>query len=128
MEFIPTPRGFFKGVFKDNYGADCSLQESSACAEEGYIWFGMHDPELKYFIPNVGWFDVTKEDFTSFLPKGAQPLLSSRMHLNQSKMENLLPALMFFVKHGNLPDESYDETKQEMDGYRESVHSLRNSV
>jgi hypothetical protein len=129
MQFSPAnDRGFFLGKFKDRYGSECSLQESSICASEGHVWFGMDNPDLKYFIPHQGWNNVSEEEFKSFLPKDAQPLLSSRMHLSQSDIENLLPSLMYFTKRGYLPNEEHDETKQEMDGYRESIHLLRKGV
>ena len=49
MESKVTNRGFSLYKFRDDYGAECSLQESSAARIEledgsvtdGYIWFGM---------------------------------------------------------------------------------------
>lgn len=94
-----TSRGFCKVTFSDGNGENCSIQESSACREEGLIWLGIDDVVPKAFYPKPdgpGWVDIKK-------PKGAQDwLCSGRMHLTQSQVEGLLPFLEHFVKYGNL--------------------------
>ena len=82
-----TPRGFSIFNFKDSYGCDCSIQESSA-ASEPKIWLGIDNAK----ITTKDGSPIDSEDMTTF----------SRMHLNQEQVKNLLPLLENFVKTGNL--------------------------
>jgi hypothetical protein len=79
--------------FKDLYGNACSLQKSSA-AQYDSIWFGISKPEINVMIDG-GWKGVA-------IPEGA--VVHSRMHLSQKMVKELLPALQYFVEHGELPD------------------------
>lgn len=91
-----TERGFRIDRFLDAYDVKCSLQESSLAADEGHIWFGCDDASPKVLVPGQGWQDVP-------LPEGS--VCTTRMHLSQSQVAALLPALQYFVEHGVLPDE-----------------------
>lgn len=82
-----TPRGFSIFNFKDSYGCDCSIQESSA-ASEPKIWFGIDNAK----ITTKDGAPVGSENMTAF----------SRMHLSQEQVKELLPLLENFVKTGNL--------------------------
>lgn len=73
-------RGFFKGGFKDRYGADCSIQESSL-ATEACIWLGCDHETVD----------------AQGRPCGA------RMHLTQAMARDLIPLLEHFVETGVLP-------------------------
>ncbi len=101
METSKTNRGFNIGKFTDAYGVDCSLQESSIAADEGHIWLGCSKIELKRFVPHQGWQDVELEHD----PMGTGILHSAntRMHLSQSMVRDLLPALQHFAETGELP-------------------------
>jgi hypothetical protein len=108
LNFEPTQRGFLKAEFTDRYGEKCSLQESSL-ATEAAIWLGIDEPQPKMmarYAPDHlrapandperlnGWVDVP-------LPEGAS--ISSRMHLTQTEVRELLPALTLFAETGYLP-------------------------
>lgn len=84
LKFKPTKRGFLRGEFKDRYGAQCSVQESSL-ATEACIWFGV---------------DV---DF-----EGGE-VLRGRMHLNQEQVRALIPFLRHFVRTGSLGTDTAEE-------------------
>ena len=103
MEKRKTERGSDIIEFKDRYNAKCSLQKSSLATEDA-IWFGITDadPQIMVYdakkigIPtneNNGWmkFEIPKE-----------VLLSTRMHLTQEQVRNLLPYLQKFVDTGEL--------------------------
>jgi len=75
MRIKNTNRGFKIADFKDYYKQDCSLQESSLVYP--CIWLGV-DVDLN-----------GKE--------------SSRMHLDQKLVKQLLPYLQHFAKTGYLP-------------------------
>lgn len=79
IKFKKTLRGFVVGEFKDRYGADCSIQESSA-AQGSFIWLG-----------------VDKADYI----EGSEDL--PRMHLSQEQVSELIPILQSFVETGLLP-------------------------
>lgn len=106
IKYDQTKRGFKVFDFKDMYGSECSLQDSSL-ATESAIWFGTDDPWPKVFYPigikhpdHGGWEDYKKE-----LPEGADNILcSGRMHLTLDQVKELLPLLQYFVEHGELPD------------------------
>lgn len=82
-----TNRGFSIFSFKDSYGCDCSIQESSA-ASEPKIWFGIDNAK----ITTKDGAPVGSENMTAF----------SRMHLSQEQVKELLPLLENFVKTGSL--------------------------
>lgn len=95
-------RGFKTRQFEDNYGAKCSIRESSACSVEGdegwYIWLGVDEPECKLLVPGKGWTDYP-------LPTaGPNFLHSGQMHLSQKRVGELIPHLMYFAETGSLPN------------------------
>ena len=77
IEWSHTKRGFKLGEFKDLYGADCSVQESSSAAIPA-IWLGMD--EGTHIDDNC----------------------LARMHLSQAQAEELIPILQHFVEMGTL--------------------------
>lgn len=103
-----TARGFQIDTFEDANGVECSLQESSAMHDEGLIWLGAREIGLKRL--RNGWHDVPlpgrDED-----PNTAY-LANTRMHLTQSQVRRLLPALTYFAEHGVLPDEGLEYEPQ----------------
>ena len=80
-----TNRGFHRGEFKDANGEKCSLQESSAARDEGLIWLGISDPRI-VFVAGAPRDLPTPEGCSIF----------GRMHLTQSDVKRLLPALQHF--------------------------------
>lgn len=91
--------------FEDDYGVKCSLQESSSW--ESAIWLGVNNAHpkimwkdaIKHGIEveeNCGWVDYP-------IPK--EVLLSTRMHLTQNQVRELLPYLQRFVETGLLYEE-----------------------
>lgn len=104
MQKTKTDRGFDYSEFKDRYGQMCSIQKSSSATEDS-IWFGVNDADPKIMasdarkmgIPTpvqVGWIPFA-------IPK--EVLLSTRMHLNQAQVKELLPILQHFAETGELP-------------------------
>lgn len=80
-----TERGFGSIKFKDSYGCECSLQESSA-ATLGHIWLGMDKD-------NKG--NPVGEEF-----EGRR--VGARMHLSRAQVADLLPYLQHFAATGKL--------------------------
>ena len=96
-----TNRGFRIDKFTDANGVSCSLQISSAVRDESLVWIGCDDIGLKKFVPHAGWADVPLEQDH---PYGITHVANTRMHLTQSQVRALLPALQHFAETGNLPD------------------------
>lgn len=108
---MKTNRGFEVQHFEDDYGTDCSIQESSAC--EPHIWLGVHRAKISIMYKDAisngiaaqkrdpetgegGWCDLP-------IPKEA--LVESRMHLNRKQAKELAKKLNFFAKNGYLQEE-----------------------
>ena len=81
-----TNRGFSIFSFKDSYGYDCSIQESSS-ASEPKIWFGIDNAK----ITTKDGSPIDSENMITF----------SRMHLNQEQVKKLLPLLENFADTGD---------------------------
>lgn len=92
MKLNKTHKGLTFIEFEDCYGHKCSLQESSLVIENT-IWFGIDDADPKCLVPGKGWQPVEFQDGTIF---------TTRMHLTQKQVKNLLPYLKKFVKTGKL--------------------------
>ena len=81
MRLEKTERGFLRMEFNDAYGANCSIQESSNV--EPHIWLGSDDDQQRHHVTGQ--------------------LMSTRMHLNQEQVRELLPLLTYFAETGYLP-------------------------
>lgn len=90
MKIETTNRGFGLIKFKDYYGIECSMQDSSL-ATTPCIWFGVDNVVPKICIKGQGWIPYPIPD---------EVLLSSRMHLSQDQVKELLPYLIFFAETG----------------------------
>lgn len=103
MQMSETRRGFAIGDFTDSKGVSCSLQESSQVADDdgAYLWVGCNDIGLKRFEPGLGWSDV---DLETGRTDGVSYIANTRMHLTQTQVAELLPALQHFAECGTLPE------------------------
>lgn len=72
-----TERGFPKAEFRDRYGAECSIQDSSL-ASEAAIWLGVDDAAYCEDTP--------------------------RMHLTKKQVASLLPILQRFLDTGTIAE------------------------
>lgn len=88
MKKTHTKRGFEIIEFMDDYGAECSLQESSS-AEESKIWLGCDNANPKMLNPDGhGWVPIEMpEDY----------IANTRMHLTRKQVKSLLPHLIRFA-------------------------------
>jgi len=93
-----TNRGFGHIEFIDRYGDKCSLQKSSLATEDA-IWFGIDDASPKIMASK------TMEGGTGWVPYEIPKdvLLTTRMHLTQEQVKELLPILQEFAETGELP-------------------------
>ncbi len=82
IDLDPTNRGFLRGDFKDLYGRSCSIQQSSLATKKA-IWLGVD--------------------------KDTEGKPSSRMHLSQEQVNELLPHLQRFAETGSLADQQGTE-------------------
>ena len=109
---MKTNRGFELNHFTDDYGVDCSIQESSSV--EPHIWLGVHHPRICIMYKDkdklVGIDKVQLDDpecnecgwCTINLPK--EVLIESRMHLNRKQAKELAKQLNYFARTGYLKE------------------------
>lgn len=113
MEIGKTLRGFSIATFIDRYDAKCSIQKSSL-ATENAIWLGVDDAEPRIMARDafaLGRVDILKpmsdpermNGWVSYpLPDGVR--MTTRMHLTQEMVRDLLPLLIRFAETGDLED------------------------
>jgi hypothetical protein len=77
FSFKATSKGHLIGSFKDRYGAECSVQESSY-PDEPCIWLGVE------------------------VDSGGESVPNGRMHLNQEAAQEMIDVLRYFVNEGTL--------------------------
>lgn len=77
FDFKATSKGHIIGSFRDRYGAECSVQESSY-PDEPCIWLGVETDS------------------------GGESVSNGRMHLNQAAAQELIETLRYFVNEGTL--------------------------
>ena len=97
-----TNRGFPIKKFKDQYGLGCSIQKSSLAFVD-CIWLGIDDPKpVMFATPEEGYpqLDGCKVWVKYPLPEDVQ--ISTRMHLTQEQVKELLPYLIKFTETGEL--------------------------
>lgn len=103
MELNKTQRGFALGKFLDRYGAKCSIQKSSLATEDA-IWLGIDDPD-----PEIMASDARKLGLPTTQENGwvkyeipREVVLTTRMHLTQDMVKELIPILQKFADTGEL--------------------------
>lgn len=107
MKSRKTQRGFNLNEFSDRYGNKCSIQKSSLATEDA-IWFGVDDADPQIMSSDAirlglreRTFDENDNGWVKFeIPK--EVLLSTRMHLTQEMVIELLPLLKKFAETGEL--------------------------
>ena len=102
MEEKITDRGFDVSSFIDVYDNECSLQKSSSASEDR-IWLGVNNPDPKIMASDAEKLGIdTKGQYTGWIDYDipSQVSMSTRMHLNQEQVAELLPYLKRFVKYG----------------------------
>lgn len=103
MELTKTQRGFALVEFTDRYGMKCSLQKSSLATEDA-IWFGLDDPAPKIMASDAVKLGLPTTETTGWIsyhiPEDV--LISTRMHLSQEMVKELLPILQKFADTGEL--------------------------
>ena len=92
-----TQRGFGIIEFTDRYGIDCSLQKSSLATEDA-IWFGVTNANAKKCVYGQGWKPIALHD----IEESDEISISTRMHLTQEQVAELLPHLIKFVETGEI--------------------------
>lgn len=97
-------RGFVLFEFNDHYDSLCSLQESSLASEPA-IWLGVANANPKIMASQAAAHGVGTDETTGWvaykIPEAV--LLTTRMHLTQEQVAEMLPMLQHFVDTGYLP-------------------------
>ena len=77
IEFKATSKGYIVGSFRDRYGAECSIQESSY-PDEPCVWLGVE------------------------VDSGGEAVVNGRMHLSKEGASDLIEVLRHFVNEDSL--------------------------
>ena len=109
MKLKQTDRGFDYVDFKDRYDHKCSLQKSSLATED-CIWLGIEDAEVRVLASQHreladkirGTSDPERHTGWITYPIPEDAYISTRMHLNQQQVKDLLPYLIKFAETGEL--------------------------
>lgn len=110
-----THRGFQKIEFRDAYGIQCSLQQSSAIDSlprselkpgSSFVWLGIDSPQpriMKSAAVAKG-LDVGPGEVSGWMnyPIPNDVFLSGRMHLDKKKAEMLVKHLSRWIETGEL--------------------------
>ena len=112
---MKTNRGLNYKKFKDDYGEECIIQDSSSI--DPHIWLGVIRPEVKIMYKDAvaSGIDVQKDDpntnecgfCTIPLPEDVQ--IFSLMHLNRKQARELAKQLNFFARNGFLKEDENDD-------------------
>lgn len=97
MKQAKTNRGFSLIEFEDKYESKCSIQISSF-ADDRCIWIGVDDADPMIMESKV------KEGGTGWVkyPIHEAVQMTTRMHLNQEQVAEIIPVLQKFVDTGEI--------------------------
>jgi hypothetical protein len=111
-----TGRGFPHVTFFDEYGYECSIQESSraVCENEdgtvddplGWIWLGIDDakPQIMKSKARALGMELPPGEVSGWMPYPIPDdvLLTTRMHLNETQVRGLIARLTLWLETGSL--------------------------
>jgi hypothetical protein len=87
-----TERGFGVFEFKDLYGVNYSIQESSLATDDA-IWIGVSEAKAKILVSGKGWQEYN-------IPQGVH--IPTRMHINKEQAKGIVEVLNKFIETGRL--------------------------
>lgn len=104
MKKSKTNRGFELIEFEDRYEHKCSIQKSSLATEDA-IWFGIDDAEPRILASDAHRMGIPTPVQVGWIPFAVpeEVLMTTRMHLTQDQVKELLPILQHFAETGELP-------------------------
>lgn len=103
MKYDITERGFSAIRFLDEYENVCSIQKSSLATDEA-IWLGIKEASPKILASQAKGYGIETNQKTGWIsfpiPDGV--LMSTRMHLTQEQVKDLIVVLQRFVDTGDI--------------------------
>ena len=98
-----TARGFGLIEFKDDYGASCSIQQSSN-GERNCLWLGLNDANPQVLHGDARKLGVQTNANAGWVPYPIpkEVMLSTRMHLNEKQVKALIKTMQAWLDTGNL--------------------------
>jgi len=111
-----TDRGFDLITFTDFYGVGCSLQKSSLATEDA-IWFGPRNANPQVMHGDAKCLGVKTDATCGWVPYPVPDCvhMTTRMHLTQEQVKELLPFLQHFAETGELPRQGEQENADPKD-------------
>lgn len=101
--------------FKDCYEHECSIQKSSIATVDA-IWFGINEANPQILAKDADKINPDTGEKTGWIKFDVpdEVLMTTRMHLTQRQVADLLPILSHFARTGQLPKE-YPEIRSRED-------------
>lgn len=106
-----TNRGFEIINFRDCYGKECSIQQSSLAHYEkpgtSAIWLGISNPEPKILHGDAKKFGIVTSETSGWVPYPIpeEVLLCTRMHLDRDQVKALISNLKSWLKKDTFQNE-----------------------
>ena len=114
MEIGKTHRGFELVTFRDCYGVECSLQQSSLAELEqpgaSAVWLGVDEPNPQVLASQAASVGVSTGQATGWVPYPISEAVSitTRMHLTRDQVAELIPLLEQWLKTGSFDGSGQD--------------------
>lgn len=117
MEFSLTARGFEILHFDDYYKTRCSIQQSSAIAEDSddamsrpgssALWIGVDDPNPQCMASDAAELGVKTEQTSGWVPYPLDPRISisTRMHLTRHQARVVAGVLLQWARDGKIKEQ-----------------------
>lgn len=112
MKYRKTSRGFELVEFSDTHGNECSVQESSAATVEGddngqgFLWIGIDDakPQILATVAERLGLPLPTGEVSGWVPYPVHDdvMMTTRMHLNESQVRELVDVLNGWLNNGTL--------------------------
>jgi len=114
LEVSETNRGFEVAEFLDAYGVQCSIQQSSAAAEDedgdlrapgtSFLWLGVDDIQPRILATQAKALGVETDQETGWIeyPLPPEVMTASRMHLSRDQVTDLVKHMLDWLQYDSL--------------------------
>jgi hypothetical protein len=113
MNVTQTERGFDRVEFVDQYGAECSIQQSSAMrgdepfgAGSAMLWIGPNDANPRILASKAKELGVRTTETTGWIPYplSDEVMMTTRMHVDREQVAELVLFLTRWLETGKLSE------------------------
>lgn len=113
FEISKNDRGFEIATIEDQYGVECSIQQSSAIGDyqdsldrpgSSFLWIGPKKADPKCMASQAASLGVETTETTGWVPYPVPDsvLMKTRMHLNREQVQEIIRLLQRWLETGRL--------------------------